>query len=127
MSLTVEESTASLGNPMTADCPGREVFDHITGRWAMLILVALQGGPVRFHKLRDGIEGVSEKMLSQTLKTLARDGLVLRLVDPSVPPKVSYALTDLGQGLARQLSSLVQWIGDNIDSIVRAQQRGDQS
>ena len=115
------------GNPMTQDCPGREVFNHITSRWALLIFVALHGGPQRFHALRDGIEGISEKMLSQTLKTLARDGLVRRLVEPTVPPQVSYELTPLGEDLARRLQGLVQWLGDHIDAIVAAQRRHDKS
>lgn len=115
------------GNPMTQDCPGREVFNHITSRWAMLIFVALHDGPQRFHAIRDGIEGISEKMLSQTLKTLARDGLVLRLVEPTVPPQVSYELTPQGEDLARQLQGLVQWLGENINVIVAAQRKHDKN
>ena len=117
----------SRGNPMAEDCPGREVFNHITSRWAMLIVVVLHDGAQRFHAIRDGIEGISEKMLSQTLKTLARDGFLLRLVEPTVPPQVSYMLTPLGEDLARHFRGLVQWLGNNIDGILAAQRRHDKN
>lgn len=112
---------------MAEDCPGREVFNHITSRWAMLIVVTLHDGPQRFHAIRDGVEGISEKMLSQTLKTLVRDGFVLRLVEPTVPPQVSYMLTPLGEDLARQFRGLVRWLGNHIESILVSQHKHDKS
>lgn len=109
-----------------SDCPGRMVLDHVTGRWGLLILTALCADEtMRFHALRDRIGGISEKMLAQTLRTLVRDGLVVRDVEPTSPPKVSYSLTVLGSGLARQLLPLVDWITANADDIVAAQRRHD--
>jgi DNA-binding HxlR family transcriptional regulator len=108
-----------------ADCPGREVFNHIVSRWGMLIILTLSGGALRFHVLRDDIEGVSEKMLSQTLKLLVRDGLVTRTVEPSVPPKVTYELSALGHEAASSLKQTVEWLGRHIPDFIGAQERFD--
>jgi DNA-binding HxlR family transcriptional regulator len=108
-----------------ADCPGREVFNHIASRWGMLIILTLSGGALRFYVLRDQIEGVSEKMLSHTLKLLARDGLVTRSVEPSVPPKVTYELTALGHEAANSLKQIVEWLGKHIPEFIGAQERFD--
>ncbi|GAA2204106.1 helix-turn-helix domain-containing protein [Nonomuraea monospora] len=103
------------------DCPARMVLDHLTARWAVLVLTALRPGPLRFHELRTKIEGVSEKMLSQTLRTLTRDGFVGRTVIPATPPQVSYALTPLGEGVTEPLQALSDWVRDHADAIVGAQ------
>ncbi|QSF54755.1 winged helix-turn-helix transcriptional regulator [Brevundimonas fontaquae] len=113
--------------PLQQDCLWRDVFHHVTSRWGILVLIALAGGPLRFYILRNEVEGVSEKMLSQTLKLLMRDGLVLRSVETSVPPKVSYELTAMGHGLAARLSGVSSWIGDHIPDLERARSRFDQS
>ncbi|MEV4896171.1 helix-turn-helix domain-containing protein [Nonomuraea sp. NPDC055795] len=94
--LETRELPDPLSDAFNSDCPGREVFTHVTSRWGMLIMVALRDGPLRFYLLRDRIGGISEKMLSQSLRGLVRDGLVHREVEPSVPPKVTYSLTGLG-------------------------------
>jgi DNA-binding HxlR family transcriptional regulator len=120
-SVKINRSETSLH----ADCPGREVFNHIASRWGMLVILTLSNGPLRFHLLRDQIEGVSEKMLSQTLKLLARDGLITRSVDPSVPPKVTYELTTLGHEAANPLKQIVDWLGKHIPEIIGAQERFD--
>lgn len=117
--------TDPQGNPMTQDCQGRELFNHVTSRWALLVLVSLFAGRRRFHVLRDGIEGISEKMLSQTLKTLARDGLLQRDVEHTVPPQVSYQLTALGQSLTEELRGLIGWIGAHIGPVLQAQRAHD--
>jgi DNA-binding HxlR family transcriptional regulator len=122
-SRSLESSKAETD--LHADCPGREVFTHIASRWGMLVILTLSGGALRFHVLRDQIDGVSEKMLSQTLKLLARDGLVTRSVDPSVPPKVTYGLTQLGHEAANPLKQIVEWLGKNIPEIIGAQERFD--
>ena len=98
--------------PLQQDCLWRDVFHHVTSRWGILVLIALADGPLRFYILRNEVECVSEKILSQTLKLLMRDGLVLRSVETSVPPKVSYELTAMGHGLAARLSGVSSWIGD---------------
>ncbi|MFC6930295.1 winged helix-turn-helix transcriptional regulator [Actinomadura yumaensis] len=89
------------------------MLDHVTSRWATLILAALRDGPLRFSELHTKIEGVSEKMLSQTLRTLVHDGLVIRTVHPTTPPTVSYGLTELGDGLTQLLHGLMTWIGEH--------------
>jgi DNA-binding HxlR family transcriptional regulator len=108
-----------------ADCPGREVFNHIASRWGMLVILTLSNGALRFHVLRDQIDGVSEKMLSQSLKLLARDGLITRSVESSTPPRVTYELTALGHEAASPLKQIVEWLGRNIPQIIGAQERFD--
>ncbi|MEU6642039.1 helix-turn-helix domain-containing protein [Saccharomonospora sp. NPDC046836] len=111
----------------TADCPGREVFGHLAGRWGILIVAALRSGPLRFAQLRDRIGGISEKMLSQNLGVLCRDGLIERSVENSRPPKVSYRLTPLGAELIDPLWQLVEWIERRTPDILAAQRRHDQA
>ncbi|KLL11424.1 MULTISPECIES: helix-turn-helix domain-containing protein [Protofrankia] len=108
-----------------SDCLARVVLDHVTSRWGVLVLTGLAAGPLRFHELRTKIEGISEKMLSQTLRTLVRDGLVERTVEPSSPPRVSYSLTPLGEGLTRPLQQLFVWIRDHAQLVSAAQDRHD--
>ncbi|WP_250284976.1 MULTISPECIES: winged helix-turn-helix transcriptional regulator [unclassified Frankia] len=108
-----------------SDCPARVVLDHVTSRWGVLVLTGLATGPLRFHELRTKIEGISEKMLSQTLRTLVRDGLVERAVEPSSPPRVSYSLTPLGEGLTQPLQHLFIWIRDHARLVSAAQERHD--
>jgi DNA-binding HxlR family transcriptional regulator len=110
-----------------SNCPARMVLDHIGSRWGVLTLTALRDGPMRFYALRDKIEGISEKMLSQTLRTLTRDGLVYRQVEPSSPPRVSYGLTPLGQGLAGHLQQLFDWLRVNAGHVVSSQLTYDAS
>ncbi|WP_201295438.1 MULTISPECIES: helix-turn-helix domain-containing protein [Nocardia] len=109
------------------DCPSRDIFEHLTGRWSLLVLAALRPDSRRFHQLRDRIEGINEKMLSQTLRTLERDGLVERTVLPVKPPQVWYALTGLGEEAARHLCGLISWIGASTPTIRTAQEGWDNS
>ncbi|WP_043253960.1 winged helix-turn-helix transcriptional regulator [Streptomyces sp. Tu6071] len=118
-------SVAADGDAFRGDCPGRTVLDHVTSRWGVLILASLRAGPLRFYELRDRIGGISEKMLSQNLRVLVRDGLVDREVEPTVPPKVSYALTSLGRELSDPLQSLIDWIATRTPQIVAAQRSHD--
>lgn len=92
------------------DCPSRVLLEHVTGKWAVLILSALSGGTHRFSELRRRLDGVSEKMLAQTLRTLENDGLVTRTSHPQVPPRVEYSLTQSGHEVAVHLERLVGWI-----------------
>jgi DNA-binding HxlR family transcriptional regulator len=109
------------------DCPSRAVMDQVTNRWATLILAALIGGPHRFFELRDRVEGISQKMLSQNLKALVRAGVVDRAVESTVPPQVTYSLTDLGLSLATPLSQLINWFGEHTPELLEAQARYDTS
>jgi DNA-binding HxlR family transcriptional regulator len=102
-------------------CPTRGIFDEATSRWATLILAALITGPHRFAELRDRLDGISEKMLAQKLKAMVRAGLVARDVKPTVPPQVTYSLTELGAGLAGPLTGLLRWFGSHGDELTRAQ------
>ncbi len=106
-------------------CPTRKIVEQVTSRWGTLVLAVLATGPHRFAAVRDRIGGISEKMLAQTLKQLVRAGLVDRAVDASVPPQVTYSLTELGAGLATPLCELIQWLGEHTPEIVRAQQTYD--
>ncbi|MBM1814308.1 winged helix-turn-helix transcriptional regulator [Pseudosulfitobacter pseudonitzschiae] len=114
-------------NPMHADCPGREVFKLITGRWTLLILWSLKSGTLRFFQIRDQVEGVSERVLSSALKDLCRHGLISRHVEPSVPPKVSYSLTPCGAGLLDVMGQITGWIASELDTIEAAKRRYDES
>jgi DNA-binding HxlR family transcriptional regulator len=95
----------------TPACPSRVLLDHVTGRWSVLVLVALSaaGEPMRWGELRRRLVGVTDKMLAQTLRTLQADGLVRREAYPEVPPRVDYRLTDHGRDLAALLIPLVDW------------------
>lgn len=105
----------------SARCPTRMVLDRIADKWAMLILGRLEDGPVRFNQLRREIDGVSQKVLSQSLKRLERDGLILRTVFPTVPVTVEYALTPLGRTLTETFSSVRRWAETNIEAVLAAQ------
>ncbi|WP_374599966.1 winged helix-turn-helix transcriptional regulator [Niveibacterium sp.] len=113
------------GNVFAELCPSREVLQHVTSRWGVLVLVALLGGTHRFSDLRRKIGGVSEKMLAQTLQWLERDGFVLRVAYPVVPPHVEYSLTPLGQEVAQRVQALADWIEGNLATILQA--RGTQT
>ncbi len=104
-----------------AKCPAVQVLDHITSRWGIWVLIGLREKELRFFELRERIEGVSEKMLSQTLRNLVADGLVWRRVEPTVPPQVTYGLTELGEGTADHLSGMFDWIRGNAETIMDAQ------
>lgn len=98
------------GYVLSSACPSREILEHLTSKWSVLVLWCLNDGVQRFSELRRRIEGVSEKMLAQTLKVLEKDGFVLRTVYPEVPPRVEYELTILGVQATEKLSGLVAWI-----------------
>lgn len=108
------------GNVLAADCPSRPVLQHLTSRWGVLVMVALATGPHRFAQLRRAVGGVSERMLSQTLKELEGDGMVRRTALDVVPPHVDYALTPLGRQAAAHLIPMVRWIEDNIGAVLAA-------
>ncbi|MQY27373.1 winged helix-turn-helix transcriptional regulator [Nocardia aurantia] len=114
-----------MSDAFNSACPAREVLEHITGRWGILILAALGAGPLRFAELRATIGGISEKMLSQTLRTLVRDGFVARTVEPATPPRVSYDLTPLGRGLTESMRPFLDWIRQHTSHVVTSQRRYD--
>ncbi|WP_314196324.1 helix-turn-helix domain-containing protein [uncultured Arthrobacter sp.] len=101
-----------------AGCPSRTVLDHVTSKWGVLLLVALSEGPQRWSELRRRAEGISEKMLAQTLKTLEADGFVSRDAQPVIPPRVDYSLTGRGEELSALLLPLVAWVAEHAEAIV---------
>jgi DNA-binding HxlR family transcriptional regulator len=111
-------SESLLGAVFPAGCPSRVVLDHVTSKWGVLVLVALSERTLRWSELRRRAEGVSEKMLAQTLRTLERDGFVHRDAQPVIPPRVDYSLTDRGRELATLLIPLMEWILSNADEIL---------
>ncbi len=108
-----------------AQCPTRQVLDRIGDKWAVLILILLEQETLRFNALRRRIDNISQKMLSQTLKSLERDGLVSRAVFATVPVTVEYALTPLGRTLAGTVHGLTLWAEAHIGEVQDAQQRYD--
>jgi len=101
------------------------VLNRVGDKWSMLIVMILADGPRRFNELKRHIDGISQRMLTLTLRGLERDGLVSRTVEPSVPPRVTYALTDLGESLKQPVEALGQWAMAHISCIRAAQQRFD--
>lgn len=112
-------------NVYDPDCPARQVLEHLTSRWGVLALGALQERTYRFAELRRHMDGVSEKMLAQTLRTLQRDGLVARVAYPQVPPRVEYSLTEQGHEAATLTTALVRWVEQKTTLIIDSQQRHD--
>lgn len=106
-------------------CPSRGTLEHVTGRWGGLALGALYEGSLRFNELRRRVDGVSEKMLSQTLQALERDGLVHREAQPVNPPRVDYQLTDLGRRVAERLLALIDCVEGAMDEVLAARARYD--
>ncbi|GCE77767.1 winged helix-turn-helix transcriptional regulator [Cellulomonas biazotea] len=121
--MTVSNEVSVLDRLLTdgvlaSACPSRVVLDHVTSKWGVLLLVALSERTLRWGELRRIVEGISEKMLAQTLRTLEADGLVHREVTATVPPRVDYSLTPLGRELVDHLLPLMRWVADHADGIV---------
>ena len=106
------------GEVFQGNCPTRTVLDHVTSRWGVLVLVSLSGRTARWSELRRDIQGVSEKMLAQTLQTLERDRLVARHARAVVPPHVEYRLTPWGEEVVQHLLPLMTWVADHAEAIV---------
>jgi DNA-binding HxlR family transcriptional regulator len=107
------------------DCPLREVLDRISGKWSVQIIVAASRGAVRFTELERMIDGVSRRMLTLTLRNLERDGLVVRKVYPTVPPKVEYTATPMAMELFESLIALTEWASRHRGTIVAAREAYD--
>ncbi len=101
------------------------LLQRIGDKWSVLVVTTLAGGGRRFNELRREIPSVSQRMLTLTLRNLERDGLVSRKVTPSIPPRVDYALTELGRSLQQPVEALSQWALDNVEAIHDAQERFD--
>ncbi|OIJ65946.1 winged helix-turn-helix transcriptional regulator [Streptomyces mangrovisoli] len=112
-------------NVFAKACPSRGTLEHVTGRWGALTLGALSEGSLRFNELRRRVDGVSEKMLSQTLHALERDGLVHREAQPTNPPRVDYELTPLGREVAARLLTLIHFVEGRMDDVLASRERYD--
>jgi DNA-binding HxlR family transcriptional regulator len=107
-------------------CPTREVLDRIADKWSVLIVQRLSGGTLRFAQIRRAVDGISQKVLTNTLRGLERDGIVTRRIYASVPPRVEYSLTDLGKSLCGLVSGICNWAEDNIERVQTARAVYDQ-
>jgi DNA-binding HxlR family transcriptional regulator len=113
-------------NVMKPACPTRQIVGRIGDKWTLLVLYALAATPtLRYTQLRAEVEGVSQKMLTQTLRALERDGLVDRHVHATVPPRVDYSLTPLGTSLAKAITTIRTWAYDHVEEIESARDRYD--
>jgi len=115
------------GDLFAEKCPSREVLKHVTSRWGVLLLVALLSGTQRFSDLRRKVNGISEKMLAQTLQWLEADGFVERISYPVVPPHVEYTLTQSGTEIAKKVEALADWIELHLPEIIAAQTQKNES
>lgn len=106
-------------------CPIVEVLDHVAGKWSIGIIVAAAAGPIRFTELERAVNGISRRMLTLNLRRLERDGLLVRTVYPTVPPKVEYALTDMARELHGSLRTLVAWADRHRPEIAAARRSYD--
>lgn len=122
MSDTADSLEASV---FARDCASRQTLQNATSRWGVLALAALTEGDYRFNALRRRVDGVSERMLSQTLQTLERDGLVVRTVLEAIPPKVEYSLTPLGRDVGTRLSDLVELIEGSMPFVLDSRTQHD--
>ncbi|MGY3615841.1 winged helix-turn-helix transcriptional regulator [Bradyrhizobium sp. USDA 10063] len=105
----------------SSDCRGvASVLGRVGDKWSVLVIMLLINGPRRFNELKRTIGGISQRMLTLTLRGLERDGLVTRTVFPTIPPRVDYELTDLGRGLANPVQALGQWAFEHLPEIERA-------
>lgn len=111
------------GELFSEKCPSREVLKHVTSRWGVLLLVALLGGTHRFSELRRKVNGISEKMLAQTLQWLEGDGFVERISYPVVPPHVEYKLTPLGEEVGEKVEALADWIEVKLPEILAGRKK----
>jgi DNA-binding HxlR family transcriptional regulator len=113
-------------DPYLRSCPCRDVLDLIANKWTALVIGALAERPHRFGELRRRVEGISQKVLTQNLRALERDGLITRTVYPTTPPSVEYGLSDLGADLGPCLVSLADWSRDKFEHVRRARAAYDE-
>lgn len=124
--MSPSENTVSGYDVYARHCPARQALDRLADKWSVLIIGRLRTGPVRFNQLRRDIDGISQKVLSQTLKKLERDGLIARQVFATVPVTVEYSLSVLGGSLAETIEALAHWAETHIEAVLAAQRCYDQ-
>ena len=109
-------------NVFDSRCPTRQVLDLIADKWTVLIIRRLADGTLRFAQLRRSVDGISQKVLTNILRTLERDGIVTRRIYASVPPKVEYSLTSLGRSLCDLVGGIIGWAEANIEQVLAARE-----
>ncbi|TBW34390.1 transcriptional regulator [Siculibacillus lacustris] len=114
-----------IADPRAVTCPIRDVLDRLGDSWSVLVVLRLGDGPTRFNALRRAVGAISQRMLTVTLRSLERDGLVTRTVFPTNPPQVEYALSDLGRSLAGPIGGLADWAVANQERIGANRRRFD--
>jgi DNA-binding HxlR family transcriptional regulator len=124
---SAEPSDDLVADVFARACPSRRTLENVTGKWGTLALVALAEGAYRFNALRRRVDGISEKMLAQTLHALERDGLVTRDVQATIPPRVAYDLTPLGRRVATKLRELIDLVEDEMPTVLAARSRYDEA
>ena len=110
--------TIPVWNPAARECPSRSLFTEVGDRWNMLIILALENGPLRNRDLQAAVDGISDRVLSQRLSALTADGLVARTAFPEIPPRVVYDLTNLGRSALSPIHALFDWTVQSMDAIV---------
>jgi DNA-binding HxlR family transcriptional regulator len=115
------------GNVFDTNCPSRVVLDRLAEKWTGLVILALSEETLRFTQLRQRIGGVAPKVLTQTLRSLERDGLIRRRVYAEVPPRVEYSLTQLGRSLREPLGAVQQWAEQHVGAVMASRERAEQS
>jgi len=121
-----QEGTLTIPGHTTQTCAlAREILDRVGDKWSVLVVALLANGRMRFSEIKRATNGVSQRMLTLTLRALERDGLVTRTVHPTIPPRVEYELTELGRTLLDPVRALAQWSIDNRDVIRVARERYD--
>lgn len=127
---TIEEQGGRVdlsGDPYVDECSVRQVLDRIGDRWTVLVVEAIADGPLRFSEVSRAVSGISQKMLTQTLRGLERDGLVTRTIYPQIPPRVEYELTPVGVTLISLLGGLQGWATEHMAVIIEARREYDTS
>lgn len=114
-------------NVMVASCPSRTSLARIANKWTAMIVIALSDGPLRFGQLREAVDGISGKVLTETLRHLERDGLIRRTAHDEMPPRVEYRLTALGETLQAPLVELARWAEAHIEEVERARDAYDEA
>ncbi|UPK32252.1 helix-turn-helix transcriptional regulator [Bradyrhizobium sp. 186] len=123
----IDLPAAPRPDPNHADCRGvASVLSRVGDKWSVFVIMMLSDGPKRFNELKRLINGISQRMLTLTLRGLERDGLVTRTIFPTIPPRVDYELTDLGRGLSQPVEALGKWAKDHLVQIEAARTHFDQ-
>ncbi|MBG6596010.1 helix-turn-helix transcriptional regulator [Pseudomonas aeruginosa] len=126
MSLSHKHEPREMPEPNEAGCRAtREILDRVGDKWSLYIIATLAKGAMRFNELKRTVDGISQRMLTLTLRALERDGLITRTMFPTIPPRVDYALTPLGETLLGPVMALVNWANDNRHNIIEAHRQFD--